>query len=40
MIESCETLICLLMLFGVFGGWIILPMLILFIFLHKVIKGD
>ena len=40
MIESCETLICLLMLFGVFGGWIILPMLILFIFLHNVIKGD
>ena len=40
MIERCETLICLLMLFGVFWGWIILPMLILFIFLHKVIKGD
>ena len=39
MIESCETLICLLMLFGVWGGWIILPMLILFVVLHKFIKG-
>lgn len=39
MIESCETLICLLMLFGVWGAWIILPILIVFIASHKLIRG-
>jgi hypothetical protein len=38
LVENYENLMCLLMLFGVWGGWILLPMIILFIVSHKLIK--